>query len=68
MAYQIPLLQTESQWCPPEVLPDLTNADAIAIDLETREIVSKMTTGARPARIDVAVLPADRVSNAGASR
>ena len=37
MAYQIPLLQTESQWCPPEVLPDLTTADAIAIDLETRD-------------------------------
>ena len=40
----------------------------IAIDLETREIISKMTTGARPARIDVAVLPPDRVSDAGATR
>ena len=37
MAYQIPLLQTESQWCPPDILPDLTNADQIAIDLETRD-------------------------------
>lgn len=37
MAYQIPLLQTESQWCPPEVLPNLTNADTISIDLETRD-------------------------------
>lgn len=36
----------------------------IAIDLQTREIVARMTTGARPARIDVAILPADRVSNA----
>ena len=37
MAYQIPLLQTESQWCPPDVLPDLTDADQIAVDLETRD-------------------------------
>ena len=37
MAYQIPLLQTESQWCPPEVLPNLTNAETISIDLETRD-------------------------------
>ena len=37
MAYQIPLLQTESQWCPPDILPDLTNAKEIAIDLETRD-------------------------------
>lgn len=36
----------------------------IAIDLSTREIIARMTTGARPARIDVAILPADRVSNA----
>ncbi len=34
----------------------------IAVDLQTREIVAKMTTGARPARIDTAVLPLDRVS------
>ena len=37
MAYQIPLLQTESQWCPPDVLPNLKTADQIAIDLETRD-------------------------------
>ena len=37
MAYQIPLLQTESQWCPPEVLPNLKDAEAISIDLETRD-------------------------------
>lgn len=37
----------------------------LAIDLETREIVAKMTTGARPARIDVAILPPSRVSGAG---
>ena len=37
MAYQIPLLQTESQWCPPETLPNLTDAKEIAIDLETRD-------------------------------
>lgn len=37
----------------------------IAIDLETHEIVAKMTTGARPARIDVAILPLDRVSDGG---
>jgi DNA-binding beta-propeller fold protein YncE len=34
----------------------------IAIDLQTREIVARMTTGARPARIDVAILPEQRVS------
>ena len=37
VAYQIPLLQTESQWCPPETLPNLTDAKEIAIDLETRD-------------------------------
>ncbi len=37
MAYQIPLLQVESQWCPPDTLPDLTNAKQLAIDLETRD-------------------------------
>ena len=37
MAYQIPLLQTESQWCPPDVLPNLKTADQISIDLETRD-------------------------------
>ena len=35
MAYQMPLLQTESQWCPPEILPNLKDASAISIDLET---------------------------------
>jgi|TARA_A100001515_G_scaffold128000_1_gene113974 DNA polymerase I-like protein with 3'-5' exonuclease and polymerase domains len=35
VAYQIPLLQTESQWCAPEVLPNLTEAKQLAIDLET---------------------------------
>lgn len=35
MAYQIPLLQTESPWCPPETLPNLKDAKVIAIDLET---------------------------------
>ena len=34
----------------------------LAIDLETREIVAKIKTGARPARIDVAILPPDRVN------
>tara|TARA_R110002020_G_scaffold213289_4_gene420030 strand:+ start:6135 stop:8054 length:1920 start_codon:yes stop_codon:yes gene_type:complete len=37
VAYQIPLLQTESQWCPPDILPNLKTADAISIDLETRD-------------------------------
>ncbi len=36
----------------------------IAIDLQTREIIARMTTGARPARIDVAILPATRGSAA----
>jgi hypothetical protein len=36
----------------------------IAIDLQSREIIARMTTGARPARIDVAILPANRVSDA----
>ena len=35
--YQVPLFQTESQWCPPDQLPDLTSVDRIAIDLETRD-------------------------------
>jgi hypothetical protein len=37
----------------------------LAIDLQTREIIAKMTTGARPARIDVAILPRERVSQTG---
>lgn len=40
----------------------------IAIDLATHEIIAKMQTGARPARIDVAILPPDRVSNGSGSR
>ena len=40
----------------------------LAVDLQTREIVGKMTTGARPARIDVAIIPAERVSDAGSRR
>ena len=38
--------------------------ETIAIDLRTREVIARMTTGARPARIDVAILPANRVSDA----
>jgi len=34
----------------------------LAIDLSTREIIARMTTGARPARIDVGIFPAQRVS------
>jgi hypothetical protein len=34
----------------------------IAVDLEARRIVAKMRTGARPARIDTAILPLDRVN------
>ena len=37
----------------------------LAIDLQTHEIVARIKTGARPARIDVAVLPPGRVSDAG---
>ena len=37
----------------------------IAVDLQTLEIVARMKTGARPARIDVAILPRDRVSPPG---
>jgi DNA-binding beta-propeller fold protein YncE len=36
----------------------------IAVDLQRREIVARMTTGARPARIDVAILPQARVGDA----
>jgi len=35
--------------------------DTFAIDLETHQIISKMTTGNRPERIYVAVLPPERV-------
>ncbi|MBM4183701.1 MAG: hypothetical protein FJ207_05680 [Gemmatimonadetes bacterium] len=34
----------------------------IAVDLQTRQIVARMQTGARPARIDTAILPLDRVN------
>ncbi|HSH76402.1 MAG TPA: hypothetical protein VLA09_12010, partial [Longimicrobiales bacterium] len=34
----------------------------IAVDLKTLQIVSRIRTGARPARIDTAVLPLDRVN------
>jgi YVTN family beta-propeller protein len=37
----------------------------LAIDLETLEIVAKITTGARPARISTAILPPDRVNPTG---
>jgi len=40
----------------------------IAIDLETHEIIARMTTGARPARIDVAVIPQERVGGGGGRR
>ena len=40
----------------------------LAIDLERREIVAKIKTGARPARIDIAILPPDRVSQTGGGR
>jgi hypothetical protein len=36
----------------------------IAVDLRSLEIVSRIKTGARPARIDTAVLPLDRVNTA----
>ena len=29
--------QTPSEWVPPEVVPDLTDAKEIAIDLETKD-------------------------------
>ena len=34
----------------------------IAVDLQTRQIVARMQTGARPARIDTAIMPLDRVN------
>jgi YVTN family beta-propeller protein len=37
----------------------------LAIDLKTRQIVAKIKTGARPARISTAILPADRVNPSG---
>jgi YVTN family beta-propeller protein len=37
----------------------------LAVDLKTRQIVAKIRTGARPARISTAILPADRVNPSG---
>jgi YVTN family beta-propeller protein len=37
----------------------------LAIDLKTRQIVAKIKTGARPARISTAILPRDRVNSTG---
>jgi DNA polymerase I-like protein with 3'-5' exonuclease and polymerase domains len=34
---QVPLIETESSWAPPSLLPDLTQAKEIAVDLETRD-------------------------------
>ena len=34
----------------------------LAVDLESLEIIAKIKTGARPARIDTAILPPDRVN------
>ncbi len=34
---QIPMIQSESDWAPPSLLPDLTQEKEIAIDLETRD-------------------------------
>ena len=37
----------------------------LAIDLESLEIVAKIKTGARPARVSTVVLPPDRVNPRG---
>ena len=37
----------------------------VAVDLETLEVVAKMTVGAGPKRVDTAVLPLDRVESTG---
>jgi DNA-binding beta-propeller fold protein YncE len=37
----------------------------LAIDLQTQEIIARMKTGARPARIDVAIIPTERVGAQG---
>jgi hypothetical protein len=39
----------------------------IAVDLKKLEIVAKIKTGARPARISTAILPADRVNTTPAA-
>lgn len=36
-ASQIPLLQPDSDWSPPEILPDLSGAKRLSIDLETED-------------------------------
>ena len=44
----------------------ISGADhTLAIDLKTRQIVAKIKTGARPARISTAILPLDRVNPSG---
>ena len=40
---QIPLFQTPSEWVPPEKIPDLSEANEIAIDLETSDPEIKTT-------------------------
>ena len=39
----------------------------VAVDLQKREIVAKIKTGARPARISTAILPLNRVNDASSS-
>jgi hypothetical protein len=39
----------------------------VAVDLRKLEIISKIKTGARPARISTAILPLDRVNPTTAS-
>jgi hypothetical protein len=34
---QFPLFKPESEWVPPDSLPDITDASEIAIDVETRD-------------------------------
>ena len=34
---QVPMFQSNSDWCPPSFLPDLTQEKEIAVDLETRD-------------------------------
>jgi YVTN family beta-propeller protein len=44
----------------------ISGADhTLAVDLKTRQIVAKIKTGARPARISTAILPQDRVNPSG---
>ena len=37
MPQQIPMFTPDTSWAPPEVLPDLSSAKEIAVDLETRD-------------------------------